>query len=50
MRAAEVLAGTFHYLDLTVFGRQETFENSPEGWPRSDSMMWIRRHDEYEVS
>jgi predicted dithiol-disulfide oxidoreductase (DUF899 family) len=49
-RGAEGLVGTFHYLDLTAFGRQETFEKSPEGWPQSNSMMWIRRHDEYDVS
>lgn len=34
-------------LDLTPLGRQETTEDSPEGWPQSEP-GWFRRHDEYE--
>jgi len=33
-RAAEALAPTYGLLDMTVYGRQETWENSPEGWPQ----------------
>ena len=33
-RAAEVLAPTYALLDMTVYGRQETWEDSPSGWPR----------------
>ena len=33
-------------LDLTPFGRQETSEDSPSGWPQTEP-GWFRRHDEY---
>ena len=33
-RAAEALAPTYALLDMTVYGRQETWENSPPGWPQ----------------
>jgi predicted dithiol-disulfide oxidoreductase (DUF899 family) len=33
-RGAEVMTPAYGLLDLTVYGRQETFEESPEGWPR----------------
>jgi predicted dithiol-disulfide oxidoreductase (DUF899 family) len=29
-------------------GRQETWEDSPEGWPQTAPYKWWRRHDEYE--
>ena len=32
-RGCEVMNGTFGILDMTVYGRQEHFEDSPEGWP-----------------
>jgi predicted dithiol-disulfide oxidoreductase (DUF899 family) len=35
------------YLDLTPFGRQEEWEDSPEGWPQTKPFVWWRRHDEY---
>jgi len=35
------------YLDLTPFGRQEEWEDSPEGWPQTKTFAWWRRHDEY---
>jgi len=34
-------------LDLTPFGRQEEWEDSPAGVPRSKPYVWWRRHDEY---
>jgi predicted dithiol-disulfide oxidoreductase (DUF899 family) len=34
-------------LDLTPYGRQETWESSPEGWPQASPYEWWRRHDEY---
>jgi predicted dithiol-disulfide oxidoreductase (DUF899 family) len=34
-------------LDLTPFGRQETWEDSPEGRPQSAPYEWWKRHDEY---
>lgn len=32
-RGCEVMNGTFGILDMTVYGRQEHWEHSPEGWP-----------------
>jgi predicted dithiol-disulfide oxidoreductase (DUF899 family) len=33
-RGVEALMTSYHALDLTVFGRQERWEDSPQGWPR----------------
>jgi predicted dithiol-disulfide oxidoreductase (DUF899 family) len=33
-RGVEPMAATYGLLDLTVYGRQETWEDSPAGWPR----------------
>jgi predicted dithiol-disulfide oxidoreductase (DUF899 family) len=33
-RASEVMAPAYGLLDMTVYGRQETFEDSPAGWPQ----------------
>ena len=33
-RGTEALMTSYHALDLTVFGRQERWEDSPQGWPR----------------
>jgi predicted dithiol-disulfide oxidoreductase (DUF899 family) len=35
------------FLDLTPLGRQEEWEDSPNGGPRSKPFVWWRRHDEY---
>ena len=29
-------------LDLTVYGRQETWEDSPDGWPQDPARSWFR--------
>ena len=34
-RGVEALMTSYHALDLTVYGRQENWEDSPEGWPLS---------------
>jgi predicted dithiol-disulfide oxidoreductase (DUF899 family) len=34
-RGTEAGATSYHLLDLTVYGRQETWEQSPDGWPQS---------------
>jgi predicted dithiol-disulfide oxidoreductase (DUF899 family) len=49
-RGVEVLLGTFTLLDMTPLGRQETWEDSPEGWPQTPPYAWWRRHDEYEAA
>lgn len=33
-RGTEAGANSYHLLDLTVYGRQETWEDSPDGWPQ----------------
>jgi predicted dithiol-disulfide oxidoreductase (DUF899 family) len=33
-RGVEAMSPTYGLLDLTVYGRQEGFEDSPSGWPR----------------
>jgi predicted dithiol-disulfide oxidoreductase (DUF899 family) len=33
-RATEVLAPSYGLLDMTVYGRQEVWEDSPPGWPQ----------------
>jgi predicted dithiol-disulfide oxidoreductase (DUF899 family) len=33
-RGCEAGATSYHLLDLTVYGRQELGEDSPEGWPQ----------------
>ena len=33
-RGVEVMDNEYHLLDLTVYGRQEVWEDSPSGWPQ----------------
>ncbi len=33
-RGCEILGNSYGMLDMTVYGRQEPWEDSPEGWPR----------------
>ncbi|MDR0359734.1 MAG: DUF899 domain-containing protein [bacterium] len=46
-RGVDRLRMDFNLLDLTPFGRQETWEDSPEGWPQTPPYVWWRKHDEY---
>ncbi|TCO64709.1 DUF899 domain-containing protein [Actinocrispum wychmicini] len=46
-RGGDILLNTYNYLDLTPYGRQETFEKSPEGRPQEPFMSWVRHHDDY---
>lgn len=46
-RGVEALGSTWTFLDLTPFGRQESWEDSPAGWPQSAPYQWWARHDEY---
>jgi predicted dithiol-disulfide oxidoreductase (DUF899 family) len=46
-RGVETLGPVWTLLDLTPFGRQEDWEDSPEGTPRTPRYGWWRRHDEY---
>jgi len=45
-RGDEALGSTWSYLDLTALGRQETWEDSPEGFPQSAPYEWWIWHDE----
>lgn len=42
-RGIEVMLPTLHLLDLTPYGRQETWEDSPPGWPQDKAGSWWRR-------
>jgi predicted dithiol-disulfide oxidoreductase (DUF899 family) len=46
-RGVEHLGSNWTVLDLTPLGRQETWEDSPPGWPQSPPYAWWRLHDEY---
>ena len=37
----------WHFLDLTPYGRQEEWEESPEGWPQTPPYQWWDYHDRY---
>ncbi len=47
-RGDEAMGGTWDYLDITPLGRQETWEDSPEGYPQSHPYRWWNWHDQYE--
>lgn len=46
-RGEEPFMVVFDLLDLTPYGRQEDWEDSPAGRPQQPPYGWIRRHDEY---
>jgi predicted dithiol-disulfide oxidoreductase (DUF899 family) len=46
-RGVDRLRLDFNLLDLTPYGRQEQWEDSPQGWPQDPTMSWLRLHDEY---
>jgi predicted dithiol-disulfide oxidoreductase (DUF899 family) len=46
-RGVDRLRLDFNLLDLTPYGRQEEWEDSPEGWPQDPTMTWLRLRDEY---
>ena len=46
-RGDEALGSNWSYLDMTALGRQEIWEDSPEGYPQSPPYEWWDWHDEY---
>jgi predicted dithiol-disulfide oxidoreductase (DUF899 family) len=46
-RGDEAMGSTWNYLDMTALGRQEEWEDSPEGYPQTAPYQWWHRHDEY---
>jgi predicted dithiol-disulfide oxidoreductase (DUF899 family) len=49
-RGIEVIGPVWSYLDRSLLGRQEDWEDSPPGYPQTPRYVWWRRHDEYEES
>ena len=46
-RGDEALGTTWSYLDITALGRQEAWEDSPEGYPQTPPYQWWNYHDAY---
>jgi predicted dithiol-disulfide oxidoreductase (DUF899 family) len=46
-RGDEVFVNTWNFLDMTALGRQEDWEDSPEGYPQSPPYEWWSWHDTY---
>jgi predicted dithiol-disulfide oxidoreductase (DUF899 family) len=49
-RGDEAMGSTWAYLDITALGRQEEWEDSPEGYPQTPPYQWWNYHDAYEKS
>jgi predicted dithiol-disulfide oxidoreductase (DUF899 family) len=45
-RGDEQMGNTWNYLDITALGRQEQWEDSPEGYPQTPPYEWWIWHDE----
>jgi predicted dithiol-disulfide oxidoreductase (DUF899 family) len=48
-RGVDRLRLDFNLLDLTPYGRQEEWEDSPPGWPQDPTMRWLKLRDEYDA-
>ena len=46
-RGDESMGTVWSYLDMTALGRQETWEDSPEGYPQSRPYKWWNWNDSY---
>lgn len=46
-RGDETMGTLWSYLDITPLGRQETWEDSPPGYPQSRPYKWWNWHDNY---
>jgi predicted dithiol-disulfide oxidoreductase (DUF899 family) len=46
-RGDEALGSTWSYLDMTALGRQEDWEDSPQGYPQTPPIGWWNYHDAY---
>jgi predicted dithiol-disulfide oxidoreductase (DUF899 family) len=46
-RGDEAMGSTWSYLDITALGRQEEWEDSPEGYPQTPPYRWWNYHDAY---
>lgn len=48
-RGDEAIGTIWSYLDMTPLGRQETWEDSPEGYPQTPPYKWWNWNDNYEA-
>jgi predicted dithiol-disulfide oxidoreductase (DUF899 family) len=48
-RGDEAMGSTWNYLDITPLGRQEMWEDSPEGYPQTAPYKWWNWHDTYDA-
>src|SRR5262244_1587482 len=48
-RGDEAMGTVWSYLDMTALGRQEIWENSPEGYPQERPYKWWNWHDNYDA-
>ena len=46
--ATRRMGSTWSFLDITPYGRQEEWEDSPEGYPQTAPYQWWDYHDKYE--
>ena len=46
-RGDEAMGTVWSYLDITPLGRQEIWEDSPEGYPQTPPYKWWNWHDNY---
>ncbi len=46
-RGDEQMGSVWNFLDITALGRQEKWEDSPEGYPQTDPYHWWNYHDAY---
>jgi predicted dithiol-disulfide oxidoreductase (DUF899 family) len=46
-RGDEAMGTTWAYLDITALGRQEEWEDSPDGYPQTPPYQWWNYHDAY---
>jgi predicted dithiol-disulfide oxidoreductase (DUF899 family) len=47
-RGDEKMGNTWNYLDITALGRQEEWEDSPEGYPQTAPYGWWNYNDRYQ--
>jgi predicted dithiol-disulfide oxidoreductase (DUF899 family) len=47
-RGDEALGSTWSFLDITPYGRQEEWEDSPEDWPQTPPYTRDGWHDKYD--
>jgi predicted dithiol-disulfide oxidoreductase (DUF899 family) len=48
-RGDEAMGTTWSYLDMSALGRQEKWEDSPEGYPQTEPYKWWNWHDNYDA-